>query len=45
MSSFSQRSATATASLPIELAVGEVERRDGRASAGLVDALLDLLER
>ena len=26
-------------------AVGEVERRDGRAAAGVVDALLDLLER
>ncbi len=45
MSSCSQRSATAAASLPIDVAVGEVERRDGRAAAGVVDALLDLFER
>ena len=45
MSSFSQRSATAPASLPIEFAVGEVERGDGRAAAGGVNPLLDLLQR
>ena len=45
MSSASQRSATAAASLAIEFAVGEVERGDGRAAAGFVDAVLDRFER
>ena len=45
MSSLPQRSVDGGAELADGIAFGQVQRRDGRASASLVDAILDLLQR
>ena len=45
MSSLPQRSRHRDRELADGFAVGEVERGDGRATAGRVDSLLDLLQR